>query len=597
MKKEFLRLDLWILCLLMCSLVACDRKDTDNPISEEEDTGVPYERPYIISEEVINQPAAYVGDIPSDMRSALDKRFINVSGLTPETKVAVIHANALDAVDDEMIRQVYDNGGTIVVIDPVHSTLQPWCEENGFNYAGARDDLDGDVFGEMYAFNRNDAHYSMDPIPEEEDHNEFLNSFTSWVNEQLAPPPPPANANPQDVKALFSSQQITHNFPLSLEKQEAHMASSQPDIIKGVGSIDVKMIIYALYAFEDQGEHHGDYYIVSTTATVHNKGMYIGKWGAKHGAIYTHLCGFYMREMNMVTLITDRNTSPPAGVTFAPGGTPVPPTTPDKTEYTSGVSWSFGGSITGNVGADKQGKNISLSPTINGGVTFSNSTKRTVSDVSITNNWTSAMTNYTYPFQNLPSGSADIKTDKNGTEAHPYSPPSIVRSNAEFYQDWIWHVPTPKDGSTENYWTIVGVSGIYGSSHYYTSQADYKQNSWRLPPVVTAYFQSFLLKPPSRIPTGTLSLCNVSTEFDNLTATNIKVTKSGTEYSILNSIAPTQTLDYILPIGTYRVDLQMGPDRGHLTDYFHKEVTIKRGEKTSFNIPFDFCKKGDPCDK
>jgi hypothetical protein len=93
------------------------------------------------------------------------------------------------------------------------------------------------------------------------------------------------------------------------------------------------------------------------------------------------------------------------------------------------------------------------------------------------------------------------------------------------------------------------------------------------------------LTPPGRTPTGKLFLLNSS----KVTATNIRATRAGTVYSIPSSISPGQTQEYNLPTGTYRIDLQMGPDRQHLTDYLLEGVTIPRGEKTkSINMPFDF---------
>jgi hypothetical protein len=568
MKKRFLKLDLWLLCLLICSLVACDRKDGEEPEEEA------YDRPKIASDEVINYPAAYIGDIPPEMRIALDKRFTNVGSLTPETKVAIIHEASLDAIDDEVIRQVYNNGGIIVVLDPVHSALLPWCEENGFNYAGyALAESDGEAFGEMYAFNDNNVHYSMDPISAEEDHNNFLNSFTSWVNGQFASLPP-LNAEPKDVRTLFSSQQLTHTFKFNLHVEEGNYKTLDES-----GSIDVNMVIYPLYAFADQGSNVGDYYIVSATVTAHNRDVYAGNVTKKHAGVYVRRCGFYMMDMNMkadIVLADDDERVNPIhipGSTFAAGGSPVPLTSQGATSYTSGFSWSLGASVGGKV--NMSGPEVSS--TYNGGVTFSNSSTRSISDVNITNNSNPPQTDFTYLFQNLPKYAAKVAiTD----------PPLIAVNNATFYQDWVWRIPEAHDDFNGLAYSIfLTIGGHYGSCHFYTTTIDFRVSSTE----IKTNARCFRLTPPNRTPTGMLTLHNSSTEFDNLTATNIRVTKSGTTTTLPGSISPGQTQEYNLPTGTYRIDLQMGPDRQHLTDYFLEGVTIPRGEKTkSINMPFDF---------
>ena len=531
----------------------------------------------IASNETVNYPTAILGYIPKDINSAFNIRFTNqTSQITPDTRIVIIHMKNFGLVDKKALLEVYHDGGIIIVLEADHQMLSGWFEENEIPSALYQPEQNTNIqegFLELYAFNKFNNHYFLDYLSEDFEHNEFLNSFVSWVNRYASPQmEPPVNTNdPMDIRKLFNYQTIDHTYNVYLKKQEAKVIASNADIIEKSGQIDVKITVYPLYAFQDQAAR-GDYYIVSLTVIAHNDQMYAGNWTQKHGGVSVRLCGFYMQKLQVTTDILNSDLNSVSGAGFAAGGTPVPATTIGKTSYTTGFSWSLGASVTGQVGSSN-----TIGATVSGGVTFSNSDTREISDLDVSNISLQSVAEYKYIFNNLPYYQ-NLKI---------HVPALLYISNAEFRQDWIWRLPHTNDYSTEKFILKNSIATEYGSCHFFSSGADMKWNDWT-DAVQGKSFFTYELTPPNRVPTGLLRIKNAFT--DNRTFTDIRIWKDSSpttgnpDYIISNSFAQGQTMTKDLPVGSYKIQLKAGLTASSL-ETFHliNNVTIVRGENYNLN--------------
>ena len=566
---------------LMMTFSACTPMDCIDKVIDTKDKS-------IASSEVCTYPAAFAGVVPAAVMNAFSKRFPNQSSvITADTKVVIFHMNDHNLVDVAGLKEVYDHGGIIVVIDHDPAALAVWAEKHGFVQALCTPkQIGGDKMQELYAFNNRNNHYILDFIPEDLAYNEFLNFFISWVNEHLAPPSILSNTDSKDIRNIFDYQSIDHTFNLSLDKQESKAILSSADWITKKGTINVKTMIYPLFAFEDQ-LGHGDYYIVSQTIVALNRQMYGGKWTNTHGGVHVRLCGFYMTNLRTQSTILYTDYKPVETATFAPvfanSTNPSPTTAIGSTTYTSGFTWSLGASLTGGINSG----NGTFTGSINGGASFSNTSSRSIANLDVQNISKGSVVSYNYPFNNLPIydvGDISI-TD----------PPSIAVSDAEFHQDWIWHVPQTKSSGNWQFVLETAIYPQYGSCHFFSTGADFRTNTWDDAVQGNSYFR-YQMTQPNRVPTGTL---NITNSVDGAYFSDVQIWKSETsvtlkpDYVIDGSFASGQTATKILPVDTYRIEFKAGSNAASSTRY-HLEtpVAIVRGETRQLNYNFNFIAGG-----
>jgi hypothetical protein len=484
------------------------------------------------------------------------------------------------SVNKEALMGVYQNGGILILLEPDHQTLDPWLEEMGFPYTYYHPELNDDslpMIREVYAFNKYNNHYFLDWVSSDLDHNDFFNLLVSWVNKYASVSAPPSlGAAPDDVRQLFSYQTIDYTYNLYLKKEEAQVALSKADVIERSGQISVKYTIYPLYAFQNQTSS-GDYYIVNLRVTAHNGQTYAGNWTQMHGGVHSRLCGFYMEDMKSTTEIVTNGKI----AEFAAYGTPQPGTTQGSTAYTSGVSWSLGVAVSGTAGTQNF-----VSATISAGVTFSNSEARSISDVDILNTWSGSTVNYEYKFNNLPHYLSSIKIS---------DPPNISVNNAEFYQDWIWYIPSTTDGSTERFSIKHTIAPQFGSCHFFSSGADFVKHSWSDAVNGSSSF-TVGLTPPNRIPTGQLDI--IQNSGPGVYMTDIRIWKSTSnvkgapDYVESRSFANGYTMTQYLPVGNYWIEFKAGTSPSTLSTYHldlnEEPIKIERGGLCALNSGFDF---------
>jgi len=581
MKKRFTLLTVATLSLLCLFLGSCDKGDA----IEEPESGYFNDRP-MASDEVVTIPTAIIGDIPSDIGAALNIRFTNqtVQIVPSSTQVIIFHISSLRTLDEEAFLEVYHNDGIIIVLDPDLQLLSAWLEELELRHLPYSEPFlnASEPPHELYAFNQSNKHYFLDYIHSDFDHNDFLNSLVSWVNEYGEESvTPPQNISPYDVTQLFNYQSVAYTFNLYLEKVEAESKKKQELI--GGGQIDVKFTVYPLYAFQDQASN-GDYYIVSMVVTAHNQSMYRGKWyvetdANKHTGYY--LCGYYMENLGVKTEILNSNQTVVSEASFASFGTPTPITTIGSVTYTHGLSWSLNYTCTGN---PVEG---TVSGTYSGLLEYSNTQTKIINDVDTENNWIGSTVDYGYKFNNLPSYKAD--------QTIPITdPPPISINNAEFHQDWIWRVSSTTDNGQEQFVLKNAITPVYGSCYddNVGLGRGVVRNHWSDAVVGSPSF-TVALTPPNRTPTGELNIINSMQPGTFITDVKIWKSTSSTadtpDYTVPRSYASGATVKTNLPVGNYWVEFKAGPDAISLSSYhLSNPVKIERAATTTLNSGFEF---------
>ena len=569
-----------LVCAPFLLFTACS--DDDEPTMEM-DEGVPDSPPRgsIATDATVDYPAATLGNIPADMREALTIRFSRLGNAVDEDTDVLFVTNSDLASYQEEIVAVYENGGIIVIVDPDVSATNEWLKQIGWE----NELVDDGVEKELYAFGKYHQ-YLLDKAYEGITLNEHLNYFVDWVNESLVSglQAEPGNGETA-IDKLVAAQTITHTYSYSMNVQETDPDTFAPDWISGDGSFTAKYGIYALYAFQGQPSA-GDYYIVSAEYTAHNKDMCpvessTHNWVQEHGIwgwIKVRLCGFYLTRFNVETFLT--NSKKERIGEFQANYSPVPLTTQGSTTYSSGMSWNLGADIA--AGVDAKGPNGSI--TIKGGVSFSNSESRTISDVEILNQSTNNSAKYEYKVNNLPSYVV--------SKIAISDPPLVSVSNATLFGSWIWRVPNTKDRGTDKFLIGTKPEITYGSCHFYTTGADLvrSQHNVDFGKDDTRYTA---ITPPNRVPTGLLRITNTN-EGEYISDVVITDDKGEVAYSSSGkgSVAFNNSFLRYVPTGTYTVEFKMGPNTQSTKTYKNVEtIEIKRGEEIDLNSAFDFEEK------
>lgn len=439
--------------------------------------------------------------IPDYMRSQVDTRFTNTSQtIDASTQVVLISTSALTSHDSALF-DAYQSGATIVFVDADKATALQWLDRHNIEYAGDRSDFDD--LHLIYAFNNRHRYLLFDDFVDDGSEEELemlpvrFDSAIAWLNiyaddadavTDNASAAFSRSGDVYDIARTFGYQVVTHNFAVSLKNKElAHVALSSPDKLSKSSSIDVTFTIYPLYSSKSNGSSAGDYYIVEGYVNAHNAGMYNGKWTNRHGGVHARLCGFYMSKLNLSAKVEDSGLT----VRFPVGGTPVPQTTASSTTYSSGFSWSIGGTLSGKIGSE--GKEGSLG--FSGSFGWNNSESRTLPDVSIRRDTPSGAINWTYTFNNLPHTS--------NSQKH-LDIPDLAISDFECNHTWIWWIPnsTAMEDQKKNdtaYSATITVSPEYTSYKWYSTAADFGTKTWTDGITDKEKTFTFKLTPPQRV--------------------------------------------------------------------------------------------------
>lgn len=472
--------------------------------------------------------------------NALSERCVNYVDINEAEIVFVLGKSAF--ANSDALLEAYKRGAFIAVVAPNLDELEGWCNDNNIPFVA---DVDDKLM--LYAFNNVARFYTLDALPESvqtDDYSPMANSFVSWITRHKMS----RSMNTDDIKAMFTSQSITHAFNIGLEEEIAHVALSKPDVLEKYSTIDVSCNIYPLHAFNvPPVSAEGDYYAVESEVTAHNSNMYNGKWTSMHGGVHARLCGYYMSSLKITsTLMTQDGVKVP-DLVFPAGASPKPETTVNSTSYTESLTWSFNATISG---AASTVTGLTATANIGASVQVGNSETRNISDVNILKNSTNGVVEYTYEIKNLPTSA--------GLEKDP-SIPEVCRADFSMYSSWVWYVPNAKDKSEGEYKISIAIVPKYMAYHWYSSQADYADYEFD----AGSSASTINLIAPSRIPTGQLTLTNTSKTHQYVR--DIKVCKTENagndkpDYSFdgviassyMTSSGSNTEITQVLPVGDY----------------------------------------------
>lgn len=311
-----------------------------------------------------------------------------------------------------------------------------------------------------------------------------------------------------------------------------------------------------LYAYKAKNTNYvGDFYLVEATFSVVSDGMYQSphtvSWKDKRSKNNTDVCGFYLTGYQIEIVLTDSNGKEVRG---AFQQNPTPTTTIGATSYSSGITWSFDGSLAGGYGAGGLA--------FGSGCSVNSSKTRNISDVSISDNHNgTGKVAYTLTMNNLPKNVAN--------------PPYITRKTFDFHASWIWYIENTSEFDTSTGYTMkVKLNDL-----------SYKANTSGFGNVTTwsdSKSFTFKLPIPNRLPAGKIILENTT---DSLMSDISFVDSKGKTYSDTkgNIYAPDQKYEAVLPEGSYKVSFTLGNKTCTPKDY---DVAIYRNETTTISSSY-----------
>ncbi len=569
MKKSKICFLLFCLCFT-AFLISCH--DSDDDIMDECSTEI---EKSLSDGSAINDLSYLTSEIPVEYVEGIKKRFTKTAtDIDDKVKVLFVTSSNINQYTDA-IQNIIDRNGVIIIVEPKYSILKKWADDN-FTSLAVDENIDKDLF---FAFS-NQGTYSINIPTDFNDIEEYLNTLTNWVNENLNPLIlGDGEFDTQDVTKLFGSQTITKSYTFNLNERITPKYENVS--LSGKGEVVMKLNVYPLYVFENQAEQGGDYYIVNLYVKINSDGLYVGNGKKNSHGVITRYCGFYLKQAKIYASLCDANDA-----VFEFGCSPTPQSSVSSTSYTSGVEWGIGASLSGSFESSEKGKKKGVSATITGGVKYSDTKTRELKDVEIGNNSGINSAAFLYKINNLPSYSKLKISD----------PPMIARSGAEFYHSWIWHVPSTKNYSENKFKVKFGFSElIYGASRFFSTKADYVDLDYDIisksgnPDLLSCTNE---LKAPSRIPSGSVEIVNSFTD-KSISGIKITGTANGEPITIDDknvTYAPTEVISYILPVGHYSITFKAGKNQSEAKEYklVNDMRNLKLGEKIRLQSEYDF---------
>jgi hypothetical protein len=573
-KLLFFFLFIFISC---CGLVSCHDDDNDG-VSEETTTDA--YSPVSLSDSVqINASVLIYSDVTDVLSTPIKLRIHTSANSISNAQVVFITSSSLDANKDAL-KALIDNRGIVVVADPDETSLKQFIENLDLQITSPSNINDLDVF----AISGNET-FSQEYVyshKSDTDVSGQLNSLVSWINTQLAENNfsyDISDAVQPDITSFEGSQVFTLTFPYKLEKEIDKLASSNPDNLTGTGQVIVSYTVRPLFAFEGQSGS-GDYYIINASINPSSTNMFHQPYSSKHGGYSTYICGYYLTSFSYETSIVDNNGSETnVGLfpTLSGSENPTPNTTVGATSYSESMTNSFNWSVTakGSVKAaigvtDSTGHKpkasagvgaeAEVSATIGGGVSYTKSQTRSVSDLDIALSY-AANSGYHYGFQfnNLPR----TKTDKQNIPA----PPIVAQNGQDLYQSCIIYVPRTKNNDVTHFWLKTTITSLNFQCAYYTTNFslkfhDYTMSDLTEAPTWTKWTQ---LEAPPRTPTGIIYLTNNFAKGEITKVLFSQYDSSGKlikTFTVDNkTLQPGGVFYNILPLGKYGVEFTVEADR------------------------------------
>lgn len=560
----------------------------------------------ITEEKVLVKDAVYfAGTLPSSVDEALHRRFVNIASNPSQAEIIILRSSDLQ-VNESMVKGAWENGKTIVEVNPDYAshkkfwatTDAPDCmmePDDGLLLLARRDlmcyvlqdpfvlegflsnnDIEEDKEASASNENLEDEDKEVVDFDEEVEYlDSKLDSFVEWLNENsllenAKEEVPEYMEFEQELSKFIESSSFTQTYVRSLpvgadDYQLCKVKLSKPDKVSRHSTLDVKITITPLYAYEMNGNDSGDYYFVTADVNSRNHDLF-GKYTKKHGGIQTYAFAFFSEDIHWTADLGVEE-----GVnTVEFFKDPMPQTTMGATTYGSGFSAAL--NVTGQGGAmgDKASGNL----TIGGTFTWNNSISRDISDLEISQKTRGSMVDYDYICRNF------TKNDDVNKAV-----PLIARSDQNCYASWCWHVKGTKDNDTTTKFTFnFTVDPKYGYMYRHGTwgaEGHIKHDVHLLADTLKAF--SFFVTPPDRTETGVLEFMST---YDYVRAINIYDESTGKAVGKRvqgesAALKKNGKVNCQLPKGTYKVMFELRAGDGtKIGDYVIEGVEVRTGETT-----------------
>ena len=552
------RLFRWALAAaLVTCLPLCTTSCTNHAAVEDED------KPYVSDEETIlpvNMPA-YVSAISEADYSKTVNALFPMRGSMDQAQIAVVTPSEIGTYNGQLY-DLYQRGGLIVIARPDGSNYKTFVELYGLEYKlPEMDNLD--VFA--FAFNKDKRYYCIYDYKYEEDepkdksyYIQLFNSFGEWVNENYRTPASKARAltsadssgNPfsLSVNTDYPDESYYLYWPTHVWRKVAKDHRGGQWFVNGdqdnnnvwdnggYGGIRVATNVWYFYSFSDNANISGDYYLIQSSVTAENKGLWRPKY-YYHGWEKVFVIGYFMTKMDVDYRLCDW--VEPQFPNTGGLGNPSPGTTIGQTVYSHGFSWGLNGSVSVSTskGVTPQGPSASesLTGTVGFNVQFSKSEQEKYSDINIMNDSDGSKGYVTYSYQvcNFHPGTNWDK-EKERLKGNGY--PVVSWSNMDTHTSWLWRVPKGTHGDkgqhivqerSDSHFDIqVTVVPKYGTNHWWRAQAGkhFFDDDWPNSDIHNTYeslVAKIHLSHPVRVPFGELAIKNGYTR--DIVMRNVKV--------------------------------------------------------------------------
>ena len=552
------RLFRWALAAaLVTCLPLCTTSCTNHAAVEDED------KPYVSDEETIlpvNMPA-YVSAISEADYSKTVNALFPMRGSMDQAQIAVVTPSEIGTYNGQLY-DLYQRGGLIVIARPDGSNYKTFVELYGLEYKlPEMDNLD--VFA--FAFNKDKRYYCIYDYKYEEGepkdksyYIQLFNSFGEWVNENYRTPASKARAltsadssgNPfsLSVNTDYPDESYYLYWPTHVWRKVAKDHRGGQWFVNGdqdnnnvwdnggYGGIRVATNVWYFYSFSKNANFSGDYYLIQSSVTAENKGLWRPKY-YYHGWEKVFVIGYFMTKMDVDYRLCDW--VEPQFPNTGDLGNPSPGTTIGQTVYSHGFSWGLNGSVSVSTskGVTPQGPSASesLTGTVGFNVQFSKSEQEKYSDINIMNDSDGSKGYVTYSYQvcNFHPGTNWDK-EKERLKGNGY--PVVSWSNMDTHTSWLWRVPKGthgdkgqhivQDGSDTEFDIQVTVVPKYGTNHWWRAQAGkhFFDDDWPNSDIHNTYeslVAKIHLSHPVRVPFGELAIKNGYTR--DIVMRNVKV--------------------------------------------------------------------------
>lgn len=530
---------------------------------------------YDDSHDVTFSYPAYLGNVYSDMRTALNECLTNKQGTIDNSTRLVVLGN-LNEIDFPTLLKAYEQGTTIAVVKPDPSEVNAFfASHDELGHHSLNVDINealifsfdnNDYYSVVYSpdvLNTEEISYTVEDVEDDEDfdtgkdfegtpqiieHSPEYHYIVGWLEalekRETEGAWSDGATDDDEFKRFARVSVIKQSFPIDMStKVWKLLPTEHADTIKGHATFTITYNIYQVHVYEGVPDQ-GNYYLVDADASLANKSAYKGIRKNDHGFAIVKTCGNYCKEFSFTSQLLD-SLGRPANVMFTVEGAPTPRTLAGETQYqiTSSKSVGFGLSVSGQVGSKKGslGWSAGGKAEVSANWSWGKSESFSLKDVKLDNDSEDNVAGWTYYYSNLPVH--DRKNDNKFDD----SKSTTYKSTVSFNCRWVWYDPSGKDNenATRPFIIKTTVKGIYeGMGHVYSQLH-------RVQTKVSGEKTDSLTYP---MVTKTVGLIDLENTFKDLSIFNISVydakNSENVYYNDRNSYAPGKTVS----LGAYLTD-------------------------------------------